>query len=303
MPWNGSGVTSRVHNWVNDRDASVDITASRMDADSDDMVSMIQACLAKNGENAATANLGMGAFKHTNVAASSSRTDYLRVAEFQDGKHNYVASDTGSANTYKIAPTPSISSYAAGQRFQFIPANANTGASTINISANGAKTIVMLNGAELYAGALDVDMIADVMYDGTNFILLNPVVFSNALAGLITATAAQINAAATKSDWMTTTFTTPASAGTHTTTFGHGLGSDEIDMSLMLDFTNLSAGTDEPAIRGIAFNAVGESSNWIGRSLAGSFTSADIPLASGVTIKINSGIAKAITVRFTARKR
>ena len=89
MPWNSSGVFNRVHNWVNDRDGSIDITASRFDAENDDFASGIQACIAKNGENSATADLPMGSFQHTGAAAGSASGHYstyeqtVRLADTQ----------------------------------------------------------------------------------------------------------------------------------------------------------------------------------------------------------------------------
>src|SRR5258707_841399 len=88
MSWSGSGVFSRIRNWVADKTANINITASRMDTDSDDFTSGINACLAKNGENSPSGNLPMANFKHTGVLAtsgSSVRTEYAATAVVQDG--------------------------------------------------------------------------------------------------------------------------------------------------------------------------------------------------------------------------
>lgn len=81
MAWSGSGVFARIHNWINDRDAAINITASRMDAEDDNLAAGINACLAKNGENAATGNLDIGGFRLTNVANGSASTDAATVAQ------------------------------------------------------------------------------------------------------------------------------------------------------------------------------------------------------------------------------
>lgn len=173
MPWNGSGVVARDYNWVNDRDASIDITASRMDAEFDNFATMIQACIAKNGENAATANLPMATFKHTNVGASSAKTDYVRVQEHQNGTHTYKAGG-GTNNAHTIAPSPSIAAYAVGQRFQFIANATNTGAATLATSGLAARAIKLIDGSALPANAITSGNIVDVIDDGTQYILLNP---------------------------------------------------------------------------------------------------------------------------------
>lgn len=56
-------------------------------------------------------------------------------------KYANYAADTGSANAYAVAPVPALSAYAAGQVVILKPANAVTGASTINVNALGAKAI------------------------------------------------------------------------------------------------------------------------------------------------------------------
>lgn len=179
MPWNGSGVFTRDYNWVNDRDGGIDITASRMDAEFDNIATGIQACIAKNGENAPTANLPMATFRHSNVGASSARNHYARVAEMVDGAH--VAKDAGgSANAQTISVSPAITAYAKYQRFRFIPVADNTGACTINVSGQGAVSIKLVDGSDPVAGDLSTSGVADVIYNGSVFILTNPATVNGA---------------------------------------------------------------------------------------------------------------------------
>ena len=84
------------------------------------------------------------------------------------------ATDTGAANAYAIAPSPPITAYTAGQIVTLKPANANTGASAINVNSLGAKNIKLLDGANPAANALLTTGSYILMYDGTNFVVLNP---------------------------------------------------------------------------------------------------------------------------------
>jgi hypothetical protein len=84
------------------------------------------------------------------------------------------AADTGSANAYAIAPAPGISAYVTGQMITLKPANNCTGGSTINVNAIGTKNIKLTNGQDPYSGAMITTGVYFLMYDGTNFILLNP---------------------------------------------------------------------------------------------------------------------------------
>lgn len=91
---------------------------------------------------------------------------------------NYVA-DTGAANAY-IANFPTntnTSSLTAGLRVQFKAANANSGASTLNVQVNsvsiGSGSIVLTDGTALPANAIVANAVVDVIYDGSNFQIVN----------------------------------------------------------------------------------------------------------------------------------
>lgn len=81
--------------------------------------------------------------------------------------------DTGAANAYVITvTTPQVVTQSAGLRVQFLATNANTGASTLQINALAAKNIKNLNGTALAANQILANAIVDVMYDGTQYLLL-----------------------------------------------------------------------------------------------------------------------------------
>lgn len=80
----------------------------------------------------------------------------------------------GSSNAYTLTPNDTYSSYADGMTFIAEANHTNTGASTLNVSSLGAKSIVLpdataLIGNEIVSGGRYV-----VSYDGTNFQLMNP---------------------------------------------------------------------------------------------------------------------------------
>lgn len=82
---------------------------------------------------------------------------------------------TGSSPALVLTPSPSIVSYSSGQRFRIKFNVPSTGADTINVSGLGAKSIKQYgssgakSAAVFYSGQL-----SDVEYDGTDFIMLNP---------------------------------------------------------------------------------------------------------------------------------
>ena len=139
MPWSGSGTFTRIMNWVNDKNANIDITASRMDTDSNDFTTGINTCLAKDGQNTATGNLPMGGFNHTGVGTASARNQYPAASQVQDGSFLWCGTNGGSAGVWTLTPAPSITAYAAGQTFRWIASADAAGNDTFNVSAVGAK--------------------------------------------------------------------------------------------------------------------------------------------------------------------
>ncbi len=108
-------------------------------------------CLIKDGTQTPTANLPMGGFKLTGLGAGSALTDSATLRQVQYGFGSFLTSVAGTNTiTGTATPTPA---YTVGQRFTFIPAATNTGATTLNISSVGAGA-VQLGGAALTGGEL-----------------------------------------------------------------------------------------------------------------------------------------------------
>lgn len=172
MPWSG-GSFSRVHDWTTDAAASIDIEASRMDAEDDNLRDGINDCVHKGGQNTATGDLPMGGNNHTGVGNATARDEYASAADVMDQDLIFY-SDTGAANAYVITPSPAITGYEIGQRFVFFAANANTGASTVNINGLGTKNIITTDGQPLDSGAILAGRMYEITYDGTSFEMTSP---------------------------------------------------------------------------------------------------------------------------------
>lgn len=79
------------------------------------------------------------------------------------------AADTGAADAYAIALDPALDTYITGMPIFFKAANANTGASTLDINGLGVRSIKKSIDADLAPGDILKDQIIVVVYDGTNF--------------------------------------------------------------------------------------------------------------------------------------
>ena len=167
MARNGSGTMS-VSQPAFVFDTVIDEVA--MNANFADIAAEITNSLALDGQSTMTGDFKAGAQKLTGLGVGTLQDDGASLRQIQAGAYAYVASDTGSANNYAIAPAPAIAAYAAGQPFWFIVANANTGASVLNVSALGDKA-VEINGSALTGGEMPAGL-TGVIYDGTAFQLI-----------------------------------------------------------------------------------------------------------------------------------
>lgn len=107
---------------------------------------------------------------------------------------NAFLTDTGAANAYVLTPSPAIGSYANGYTAVFKAVHANTGASTLNVSALGAKAITHRDGTALQNGDIPAGAVCRCVYDGAEFQLedMIPTVATTLLEGLVAlATSAQ----------------------------------------------------------------------------------------------------------------
>ena len=96
MPWNGSGVFTRLYSWVSDRDNGINITASRVDADEDDIAAGLMNCLTVDGQTLPTTNLPMRGYRHTGAGNAISPNDYVTLGQLNSG--NTIALSAGSLN-------------------------------------------------------------------------------------------------------------------------------------------------------------------------------------------------------------
>lgn len=171
--WSGSGVFTKTYSWVADAANGIKIRADRHDTNDTDFTNGINNCLTKDGQNVPTANLPMGTFKHTGVGDATARTQYVTMGQYQDNDTVFMIT-TGTVNAYVATPSPAITAYSTGQKFNFKISDTNTGSSTVNVSAIGTKSIRKQGDLHLDKADLVADRIYEFIYDGTNFQVLNP---------------------------------------------------------------------------------------------------------------------------------
>lgn len=79
---------------------------------------------------------------------------------------------SSGTNTITLAASRTMTAYAQGDLYTFKAGGTNTGATTLNVDSLGAKD-VQFNGAALTGGEIVSGLMYTVVYDGTQFQLLN----------------------------------------------------------------------------------------------------------------------------------
>jgi hypothetical protein len=82
--------------------------------------------------------------------------------------------DSGGTDSYAITLAPAPAGYIQGMQVVFKANTANTGAASLNVNSLGAKTIVKAVSTALSNNDILAGMYCLVIYDGTNFVLMNP---------------------------------------------------------------------------------------------------------------------------------
>jgi hypothetical protein len=145
------------------------ISSTAVNSDLSDIANALTASIAKDGQTVPTANLPMGTYAHTGVGNASARTMYAATGQVQDSAFTWCGTAGGTADALTLTPSPAITAYATGQRFQFkASSSANTGATTVAVSGLTAKA-VQLNDAALAAGDIVANKYYEILYDGTAF--------------------------------------------------------------------------------------------------------------------------------------
>lgn len=175
MPWQSgsfgrtNGVNTGSALWDQDRLDGTKIRADRHDTHDQDLADGIDQCVQRGGQNAATANLPMGGWRHTGVGAASARDQYATAGQVQDGALAWGGDAGGSANAYTVALAPPLAAYAAGQRLAFVAGFGTTGAATLSVNGLAAQALRKLDGSAIGANDIRAGDLVWAVHDGTAF--------------------------------------------------------------------------------------------------------------------------------------
>ena len=158
MPYNGSGVFSRLYSWVTDAANSLPISPSRMDTDSNDIASALNNVLTRDAQGKPSQNFNVNGFNVINMASATVSGQALAFQQlFSQGNPAIVASaatvDIGgqSSVAVEVSGTTTVTSFGTNYngprwvRFQ----------SSLLLTYNGT-TLNLPGGANITTQAGDV---------------------------------------------------------------------------------------------------------------------------------------------------
>ena len=180
MPRNGSGTYNLVAG--NPVVTGTTISSTTTNNTFNDIATALTGSISKDGQTTPTGNLPMGGYAHTGVADATVRTQYGTAGQIQDSAFTYLTSPAGT-NAMTATAALGMSAYVTGQRFFFVAPATNTGACTLNINAIGVKSVTKQGATALVAGDIVSGAVVQVVYDGTQFQLLNPAAVNSFSAG------------------------------------------------------------------------------------------------------------------------
>ena len=154
------------------------ISSTAFNALTSDLATGLSTALTKDGQTTPTANISLGSYKITNLAAATLAADAVRFSQLQSGSASTYITAAG-ADTITGTVSPTLTAYTTGQQFSFVAAGTNTTAVTLNIDGVGAKAVTRAGTTALAAGDILTGQVALVEYDGTQFQLLDPNAFTN----------------------------------------------------------------------------------------------------------------------------
>ena len=287
------------------------ISSTAFNALTADLATGLSTCITKDGQTTPTANIPMGSNKLTGLAVGTDATDAATVSQVQSTTVKLIGSVSG-ADTITGSMTPSLAAYAAGQMFYFVAAGDNTGAVTLNINSLGAKNVTKNGTTALTAGEIKSGQTVAVIYDGTRFQMVNPVVIG--LTGFTNSSNTALGVAAGDSITSATGNTTIGkNAGTAITSgISNTLIGEDAGASITTGFintavglsalTSLVGGSSNTAVGWFAADSVtsGGQNTGIGRSALGAVTTGSQNTAVGTDAYLSGNYTNSSAVGYNS---
>lgn len=176
MPWDGSGNFVLTQDFPQDRDLGRPdslIDADKFDAEFENFKVGLQNCFTIDGQNEAQADLPMGGFSFTGMRAAEAADEPVIASQAATGAFDWVGLAGGTANalTGDLTYAPTL---VAGVRIKGIASATNTGATTFALNGGSLVAVKRRDGTALQAGDITSGYPFELLHNGTNWLLDNP---------------------------------------------------------------------------------------------------------------------------------
>src|SRR5688572_9066579 len=154
--------------------------------------------LLRDGRNAATGNLPMGGFRHTNVGAPASATNYMRAKDFIENVPIYVVDAEASADRISVSASFYTTASAAtaprdGSKLIIKAGSDKSSAVAIRLNTGDGNphsgNVTLSNSSAIYSGAIRSGGIYEFVWSSSDaaWQIMNPQVdyATSALPGVI----------------------------------------------------------------------------------------------------------------------
>ena len=125
--------------------------------------------ICKDGQTTITQNIPMNFKKLTGLTAGSALTDSCNLSNLIYNTGIYASTVGGTVDAITLTLFTPITAYVAGLECLFIASGANTGATTVDVSSLGVKSITKNGATALSAGDIASGAMVRIVYDGTRF--------------------------------------------------------------------------------------------------------------------------------------
>ena len=145
MAFDNNGQFQRVHNWTEDKQNKIPVTASRMDAEDNNFAAGLSKTLLRDGSVAMTGNLAVGNHKITGVSNGTANTDAVNKSQL-DTKQDTVTGAASTVVTSNLLANKLLASNSSGKiiasdkAITDIPDDSNLVHKTGNETVDGVKT-------------------------------------------------------------------------------------------------------------------------------------------------------------------
>lgn len=146
-----------------------------------DIATGLSTTITKDGQTTPTANIPMGGFKITGLAGATANGDAVRyqdVGAFQQAQTFTAFTTAGTTTAYTLTTVPAAAALVANQRYR-VKFNAANTTTTPTLAINGLAATA-LKVYDSYGvktnpaiGAIALNMLSDVEYDGTDYVVLD----------------------------------------------------------------------------------------------------------------------------------